>query len=101
MRTFLLRLKRTLSLLFYSSNTGHCKVRRSFVPCIYMSKTAVITGVTGQDGSHLADFLLEKGYAVIGLTRRTSTEPPSRMRKHLWDKVIQFSGDVTDSYSVE
>ncbi|PIZ46226.1 GDP-mannose 4,6-dehydratase, partial [candidate division WWE3 bacterium CG_4_10_14_0_2_um_filter_41_14] len=37
-----------------------------------MSKTAVITGITGQDGSHLADLLLEKGYTVIGLTRRTS-----------------------------
>jgi len=42
-----------------------------------MSKTAVITGVTGQDGSHLADLLLEKGYIVVGLMRRTSTEPPA------------------------
>ena len=66
-----------------------------------MSKTAVITGVTGQDGSHLADLLLEKGYIVVGLMRRTSTEPPSRMRKHLWENVIQFPGDVTDSYSIE
>ena len=36
-------------------------------------KTALITGVTGQDGSYLADFLLKKGYNVIGLKRRTST----------------------------
>jgi len=66
-----------------------------------MSKTAIITGVTGQDGSHLADLLLEKGYKVVGLTRRVSTEPPSRMRKHLWDSVIQVPGDLTDSYSIE
>lgn len=66
-----------------------------------MSKTAIITGITGQDGSHLADFLLEKGYRVVGITRRVSSEPPSRMRKHLWDKVIQFSGDLLDSFSLE
>lgn len=49
----------------------------------------------------MADLLLEKGYRVVGLTRRISTEPPSRMRKHLWDNVIQAPGDLTDSYSIE
>lgn len=66
-----------------------------------MSKTAIITGITGQDGSHLADLLLKKRYRVLGIVRRTSTEPPSRMRKDLWDKVIPFQGDVTDSYSIQ
>ncbi len=66
-----------------------------------MAKTALITGITGQDGSHLADLLLEKEYTVIGITRRTSTEPPSRMRNHLWDKVIQHPGDLLDAYSIE
>ncbi len=65
------------------------------------NKTAIITGITGQDGSHLADLLLEKNYRVIGIVRRISTEPPSRMRRHLWDKVTQFPGDLLDSVSIE
>ncbi len=66
-----------------------------------MSKTAIITGITGQDGSHLADFLLEKDYRVVGMVRRVSTEPPSRVSHHLWDKIIQFSGDLLDTVSLE
>jgi len=38
------------------------------------AKTALITGITGQDGSYLAELLLEKGYRVVGMTRRTSTD---------------------------
>ncbi len=45
-------------------------------------KTALITGFTGQDGTFLAELLLNKGYTVIGLTRRISTEPPRRIRGH-------------------
>ncbi len=66
-----------------------------------MSKTAIITGITGQDGSHLADFLLEKNYQVVGMVRRVSTEPPSRVSEHLWKEVEQFSGDLLDSVSIE
>ncbi len=66
-----------------------------------MTKTAIITGITGQDGSHLVDFLLSKNYKVIGLARRISTEPPNRVRNHLEDKVIRISGDLLDSYSLE
>lgn len=66
-----------------------------------MAKTAVVTGITGQDGSHLADLLLSKNYKVVGITRRISTEPPSRVRHHLGNKIIQFSGDLLDSYSLE
>ncbi len=39
-----------------------------------MAKTALITGITGQDGSYLAELLLEKGYRVVGMVRRSSTE---------------------------
>ena len=38
-----------------------------------MTKTALITGITGQDGSYLAEFLLERGYKVVGMVRRSST----------------------------
>lgn len=66
-----------------------------------MGKTAIITGITGQDGSHLADLLLKKDYKVVGMVRRVSTEPPSRMSRHLWGEVEQFSGDLLDSVSIE
>ncbi len=66
-----------------------------------MSKTAIITGITGQDGSHLADFLLEKDYQVVGMVRRVSTEPPSRVESHLWGEIEQFSGDLLDTVSLE
>jgi GDP-mannose 4,6 dehydratase len=42
-------------------------------------RTALITGVTGQDGSYLAEFLLEKGYRVVGMTRRSSTDTNERI----------------------
>jgi len=58
-------------------------------------KTAVITGITGQDGSHLADLLLEKDYKVYGLIRRTSGGDLN-CAKHLVDKVELVEGDVTD-----
>ena len=51
-----------------------------------MKKRALITGINGMDGSHLADFLLEKGYEVFGMERRTST--PNRTNSwHLEDKI--------------
>ncbi len=62
---------------------------------------AIIFGVTGQDGSHLADLLLEKNYEVIGVSRRTSTDNTQRL-KHLVD-VESFKlvgGDITDVFSV-
>ena len=62
---------------------------------------AIITGITGQDGSHLADFLLEKGYDVVGVRRRSSTDNRDRI-KHLLDhpNFELVSGDITDSYSI-
>ena len=63
-----------------------------------MSK-ALITGVTGQDGSYLAEFLLEKGYDVIGMVRRTSTLNFSRI-EHFQDRITLVSGDLLDQVSL-
>ena len=62
-------------------------------------KSALITGITGQDGSYLAEFLLSKGYKVYGLTRRTSTINFERI-KHLVDKVTLLQGDLLDQSSL-
>lgn len=64
-----------------------------------MAKRALITGITGQDGSYLAEFLLGKGYEVFGLTRRTSTENSSRIH-HIQDKVTIIPGDMLDQTSL-
>lgn len=64
-----------------------------------MSKTALITGVTGQDGSYLAEFLLEKGYEVHGVCRRSSLSNTDRI-EHLLDKITLHCGDLTDSSSL-
>lgn len=62
-------------------------------------KRALITGVTGQDGSYLAELLLEKGYLVYGLTRRTSTTNYARI-ENIVDKINLISGDLLDQYSL-
>lgn len=64
-----------------------------------MTKRALITGITGQDGSYLAELLLEKGYEVYGLTRRTSTPNHSRI-SHIVDSLHMISGDLLDQYSL-
>jgi GDPmannose 4,6-dehydratase len=61
--------------------------------------TALITGVTGQDGSYLADLLLEKGYRVIGMVRRTSTINFDRI-KHIQDRIEIVQGDLLDQMSL-
>jgi GDPmannose 4,6-dehydratase len=61
--------------------------------------TALITGVTGQDGSYLADLLLEKGYRVVGMVRRTSTINFDRIR-HIQDKIEIAQGDLLDQMSL-
>jgi GDPmannose 4,6-dehydratase len=61
--------------------------------------TALITGVTGQDGSYLAELLLEQGYKVIGMVRRTSTINFERI-KHIQDKVEIVQGDLLDQMSL-
>jgi len=62
-------------------------------------KRALITGITGQDGSYLAELLLEKGYEVYGIVRRASTEKFDRIA-HLMDKVEIVSGDLLDQNSL-
>ncbi len=64
-----------------------------------MAKRALITGITGQDGSYLADFLLEKGYEVYGLVRRSSTLNFERIR-HIQDRIAILSGDLLDQNSL-
>jgi GDPmannose 4,6-dehydratase len=62
-------------------------------------KTALITGITGQDGSYLAELLLEKGYRVIGIVRRSSTTPYERIA-HLIDRIELVSADLLDQTSL-
>jgi len=62
-------------------------------------KRALITGITGQDGSYLAEFLLNKGYQVFGLTRRSSTTVTDRI-SHLLDRITLISGDLFDQSSL-
>ena len=64
-----------------------------------MTKKALVTGVTGQDGSYLAEFLLGKGYEVIGMVRRTSTVNFERI-KHIQDQITLASGDLADQISI-
>ena len=63
------------------------------------SKKALITGVTGQDGSYLAEFLLSQGYDVLGMVRRTSTVNFDRIR-HIQDKITIVQGDLLDQMSL-
>ena len=62
-------------------------------------KRALVTGISGMDGSHLADFLLEKGYEVFGVERRASTKN-IRNTSHLLDKVNFIMGDLSDQNSL-
>lgn len=62
-------------------------------------KTALITGVTGQDGSYLAELLIEKGYRVVGLTRRSSTTVTNRI-SHILEKIELVPGDLLDQSSM-
>ncbi|OGN93032.1 MAG: GDP-mannose 4,6-dehydratase [Chloroflexi bacterium RBG_13_48_10] len=62
-------------------------------------KRALITGITGQDGSYLAEFLLEKGYEVIGMVRRSSTTNFERI-EHIQDRLTLVSGDLMDQISI-
>ena len=64
-----------------------------------MKKKALITGITGQDGSYLTEFLLKKDYDVVGLIRRTST-PSVRRLGAVLDRITLVSGDLTDESSL-
>ncbi|MEL6131092.1 MAG: GDP-mannose 4,6-dehydratase, partial [Cyanobacteria bacterium J06628_4] len=64
-----------------------------------MAKKALITGLTGQDGSYLAELLLNKGYEVYGLVRRSSSSSFGRI-SHFADQVHIISGDLLDQFSL-
>src|SRR5438445_7819968 len=64
-----------------------------------MTKTALITGITGQDGSYLAELLVSKGYRVCGMVRRASTENFQRI-EHLRDRLNLLQGDLLDQTSI-
>src|ERR1019366_8725328 len=64
-----------------------------------MANRALITGITGQDGSYLAEFLLTKGYEVHGMVRRSSEEKFERIA-HIRDKLTLHQGDLLDQYSI-
>lgn len=65
-----------------------------------MTKTALITGITGQDGSYLAEFLLEKDYNIVGMVRRSATPNLSNI-DHILDQITLVSGDMLDQTSIE
>src|SRR4030042_3127529 len=62
-------------------------------------KRALITGITGQDGSYLAEFLLQKGYEVYGMVRRSSTVNYERI-SHIHDQLTLIQGDLLDQNSL-
>ncbi len=62
-------------------------------------KKALITGITGQDGSYLAEFLLEKGYEVYGMVRRSSTEKFDRLN-HIKERITLVQADLLDQLSI-
>ena len=64
-----------------------------------MAKTALITGITGQDGSYLAELLLDKGYEIYGMIRRLSTPNFTRV-EHIADRITLLEGDLTDQSSL-
>ncbi|HUA94786.1 MAG TPA: GDP-mannose 4,6-dehydratase [Acidimicrobiales bacterium] len=64
-----------------------------------MAKRALITGVTGQDGSYLAEFLLDQGYEVVGMVRRSSTVTFERIA-HIQDRITLVAGDLLDEVSL-
>ncbi len=64
-----------------------------------MAKSALITGITGQDGSYLAELLLDKGYEVYGVVRRASTESYERI-EHLRGRIQLLQADLLDQYSL-
>src|SRR5881398_3779195 len=76
-----------------------CSAEPTWKPPAHMAKSALITGITGQDGSYLADLLLEKGYEVHGMVRRASTEKFDRI-EHIRDRITLHQGDLLDQRSL-
>ena len=75
------------------------RITASEVTRMSEQRRALITGITGQDGSYLADLLLEKGYDVHGMVRRASTETFQRLQ-HIRDRITLHTGDLLDQRSL-
>src|SRR6476659_2879627 len=86
-------------MLVVQSERGAYAARDALASRAAMARTALITGITGQDGSYLAELLLEKGYEVHGMVRRASTEKSERI-EHLRDRVVLHQGDLLDQRSL-
>src|SRR6266567_2975123 len=82
-----------INVIQHMYKTKHFTVRWRHMP------KALITGITGQDGSYLAEFLLEKGYHVVGMVRRSSTESFERIA-HLRERIDIREGDLLDQLSL-
>src|SRR5438874_4300748 len=83
-----------------ANTRGHARSGARDGARLVSAKRALLTGVTGQDGSYLAELLLEKGYEVFGMTRRASTENVERIA-HLTDRVTLLQGDLLDPSSID
>src|SRR6059058_2323845 len=83
-----------------ANTRGHARSGARDGARLVSAKRALITGITGQDGSYLAEFLLEQGYEVFGMTRRASTENVERIG-HLVDRLTLLQGDLLDPPSLD
>ena len=92
-----------MSTLIKDGSTGHISFKelreRQKKMEQQKNKKALVTGITGQDGSYLAELLLEKGYEVHGVIRRSSSFNTGRI-DHIFDRLILHYGDVTDSANI-
>ena len=80
-------------------NTPNGQILQVCLATYMMSKVALITGITGQDGSYLAELLLEKGYEVHGIVRRASLINTHRI-DHIYEQIKLHYGDLTDAMSI-
>src|SRR6476659_2552418 len=86
-------------MLVVQSERGAYAARDALASRAAMARTALITGITGQDGSYLAELLLEKGYEVHGMVRRASTEKFDRIEQ-IRDRITLHQGDLLDQRSL-
>src|SRR5262245_2202909 len=83
----------------YRTTWYNSRVFPSYFSGVWMARRALITGITGQDGSYLAELLLEKGYDVFGMVRRSSTPNTWRI-EHILDRLTLKPADLLDQLSL-
>ena len=84
---------------YYTRRSGCLQPPSHYSEGVSMPKSALVTGITGQDGSYLAELLLEKGYQVFGLIRRSSSPNLNRIT-HVASQITFLEGDLTDQSSL-